>query len=216
VTIAVFIADDHAVVREGLVFVLNAEPDISVVGQAEDGESAVRSVSRLAPDVAVLDIAMPGLSGVGASRRIRDACPGTQVVILSMHSSEAYISQALKAGARGYVLKECAGSELVRAVRTVHAGHSYLSPRVSDKMLERFTEEEDESAQGPLAALSDREREVFHLVVEGQSSAEIGEILCLSPKTIETYRSRLMHKLGVDDFLGLVKFAARHKLISLD
>ena len=159
----VFLADDHTIVREGLEHILNTQPDIQVVGQAKDGESALKAVTDLVPDVAVLDIAMPGLSGVEAARRIREACPGTEVVILSMHSSREHISRALKAGARGYVLKECAGSELVDAVRTVRQGHSYMSQRVSDVMLERFVKEEEE----PLAPLSDREREVFYLVVEG-------------------------------------------------
>jgi DNA-binding NarL/FixJ family response regulator len=215
-TITVFLADDHAVVREGLSLILEAEPDIEVVGHAENGESAAQSISRVLPDVAVLDIAMPGLSGVAACRRIQNTCPSTHVVILSMHASKEHISRALKAGARGYVLKECAGAEVVEAVRTVHAGHSYLSQRVSDEMLQQFAGEDGESTEDPLAPLSDREREVFHLVVEGKSSAEIGKSLSLSPKTIETYRSRLMRKLGVDDFLGLVKFAARHELISLE
>jgi DNA-binding NarL/FixJ family response regulator len=210
-TTTVFLADDHTIVREGLEHILNTQPDIQVVGQAKDGESAVSAVTDVAPDVAVLDIAMPGLSGVEAARRIREACPGTEVVVLSMHSSREHISRALKAGARGYVLKECAGSELVDAVRAVCQGHSYMSQRVSDVMLERFVKEEEE----PLAPLSDREREVFYLVVEGLSSTEIGRKLSLSPKTIETYRSRIHRKLGTEGVTDLIKFAVRHELISV-
>jgi DNA-binding NarL/FixJ family response regulator len=216
-TISVFLADDHTIVREGLELILNAEADIQVAGQAEDGQGAVDGVSRLAPDVAVLDIAMPGLGGVAAARRIRHARPDTQVVILSMHATKEHISQALRAGARGYVLKECAGAELVDAVRAVHAGHSYLSQRVSDRVLESFAEPEaGERPDAPLACLSQREREVFHLVVAGRSNAEIGEILLLSPKTIETYRSRMYRKLGVHNLTELMRFAVRHKLIFVE
>ncbi len=211
-TIRVFLADDHTIVREGLAHILNSESDIEVIGQADDGRSAVDAVCRRAPHVAVLDITMPPLSGVEAARRIRAASPNTEIVFLSMHASREHISRALKAGARGYVLKECAGSELVEAVRAAHGGHSYMSQRVSDVMLEGFVGDEET----PLASLSDREREVFYLVVDGLSSAEIGDSLSLSPKTIETYRSRIHQKLGTDDVAGLIKFAIRHDLVSFD
>lgn len=216
-TISVFLADDHIMVREGLKRILNAEDDIEVVGQAKDGQGAVDGVARLAPDVAILDIAMPGLSGVAAARRIHEACPHTGVVILSMHEAEKYIVQALKAGARGYVLKACASAELIAAVRAVHVGHSYLSQKVSDTMLSSFSDlQEGKPSADPLTCLSDREREVFHLVVEGNSSVEIGKILSLSPKTIETHRSRIYKKLDVRNLAELMRFAAKHELISLD
>jgi DNA-binding NarL/FixJ family response regulator len=216
-TIAVFIADDHAMVREGIELILETAADIQVVGQAKDGQGAIDGVMRLAPDVAVLDIEMPRLSGVAAARRIRDACPQTQVVILSVHATKEHIAQALRAGARGYVLKECIGAELIEAVRMVHAGHSYTSQKVSDRMVNSLARPDDGAPTGDaLACLSDREREVFHLVVEGNSSAEIGEILSLSPKTVETYRSRMYKKLDVHDLTELMRFAARCKLISLD
>jgi DNA-binding NarL/FixJ family response regulator len=211
-TITVFLADDHAIVREGLEHILNGQPDMEVVGQAEDGRNAVDAATRLAPDVAIFDITMPLLSGVAAARRIRETCPGTQVVILSMHASREHVSRALKAGVRGYVLKECAGAELVEAVRAVHAGHSYTSQRVSDVLMDTFVEDEE----GPLAPLSDRERQVLPLVVDGLSSAEIGEALSLSPKTVETYRSRIHSKLGTENLAELIKFAVRHDLVSLD
>lgn len=210
-TIRVFLADDHAVVREGLQHILDAQPDITVVGHAEDGQSAVNAVERTAPDIAVVDVALPSLSGVEITRRIGETCPATQVVILSMHSTREHVRRALRAGARGYVLKECAGSELVEAVRIVHAGHSYLSQRASDALLDSFGAEEEE----PLGRLTDRERQVFDRVIEGLSSAEIGERLALSPKTVETYRSRVHDKLGTDDVVGLVKYAARNELILL-
>jgi DNA-binding NarL/FixJ family response regulator len=213
-TITVFLADDHTVVRQGLTFILNAEPDISVVGHAEDGRTAVDQAVAMAPDVAVMDIGMPRMTGVEATRRVREACPDTQVVILSMHSEEEHVSRALRAGARGYVLKECAGEELVEAVRTVHAGGSHLSPKVSDRVLESYVGEGDAEREPPLARLSDREREVFHLVLQGRTSAEIGEILSVSPKTVETYRHRMTQKLGVSGPIELVKFAVRHDLLS--
>ena len=216
-TISVFLADDHAMVREGLERILDAEGGIEVVGQAKDGQSAIDGVARLRPDVAILDIKMPGLSGLAAARRIREACPETQIVILSMHDGSEYVQHALRAGARGYVLKACASAELIEAVRTVHAGHTYTSQAVSDQVIEGLQEPQDgEASEDPLASLSDREREVFHLVIEGKTSREIGEMLSLSPKTIETHRGRLYKKLDVQCLAELMRFAARHKLISLE
>lgn len=211
-TIKVFVADDHAIVREGLEHILNAKNDIEVIGQAQDGQSAIHDVIETLPDVAILDISMPPPSGIEAARRIQEACPDTQIVILSMHSSKEHVSRALKAGARGYVLKECAGSEVVDAVRTLHQGHSYLSQCASDAMVEGIYNEKQE----PLSSLSDRQREVFHMVVEGLSSADIAERLALSPKTIETYRSRIHGKLGTDDLADMIKFAVRHGFITVE
>jgi two-component system response regulator NreC len=215
-TIAVFLADDHAIVREGLALILNTAADIEVVGQAEDGQGAIDGVACLRPDVAVLDIEMPRLSGVAAARRIREVCPHTRVVILSIHASKEHISQALRAGARGYVLKECVGAELIEAVRAVHAGHAYASQKVSDKMVNSLAGPDDGTPAGdPLACLSDRQREVFHLVVAGKSSTEIGDILALSPKTVETHRCRMYRKLGIHDLTKLMRFAVKHNLISV-
>lgn len=212
-TITVFLADDHTVVRQGLEYILNAEPDIRVVGHAEDGRAAVDQVVSVSPDVAVMDIGMPHMSGVEATRRVREACPGTQVVVLSMHSTKEHVSRALRAGARGYVVKECAGEELVEAVRAVHAGQSHLSQRVSGTLLDSFLGDGDEADDEPLACLSDREREVFHMVLQGKTSVEIGEILSVSPKTVETYRHRINQKLGVSGPVELARFAARHDLL---
>jgi DNA-binding NarL/FixJ family response regulator len=212
-TISVFLADDHTIVRQGLEFILSAEPDIRVVGHAEDGRSAVEDVGAIGPDVAVMDITMPHMTGVEATRRVRQARPRTQVVVLSMHSTKEHITRALRAGARGYVLKECAGEELVRAVRAVHAGSSHMSQEVTDKVLESFIGADD-GREEPLASLSDREREVFHLVLQGKTSVEIGEILSVSPKTVETYRHRMTQKLGVSGSIELVKFALKHGLIA--
>ena len=212
-TIRVFLADDHAVVRDGVRFLLEAQPDIRVVGDAGDGRTAVRLVAQLLPDVVLMDISMPELNGIEATGQIRAACPQTQVVILSMHSTSEHIYRALQAGALGYLLKESAGAEVATAVRAVHAGRRYLSPRIIETMPEVLASLAAEPrAKSPLESLSPREREILQLVVEGQSSAAIAAELALSPKTIDTYRSRLMLKLGIGDLPALVKFAIEHRL----
>ncbi len=215
--IRVFLADDHAVVRDGLRMILEAQGDITVVGDAADGRQAVRRVQQLCPDVAVMDIAMPELNGIEATHEIRQTCPTTQVVILSMHSTAEHIFRALEAGALGYLLKESAGMEVVDAVRAVHAGRRYLSQRIADTVVDDYLRQRQAAeAKSPLERLTPRERQVLQLVVEGKSSAEIGDILALSPKTIETYRSRIMQKLGLRDLPSLVKFAIQHGITPLE
>ncbi|MEW6570449.1 MAG: response regulator transcription factor [Nitrospirota bacterium] len=209
--ITTFIADDHAVVRDGLHLLLESQPDIRVVGHAANGRQAVKEVAKLCPHVLIVDIAMPGLDGVEVTRQIRKACPGTHVIILSMYATTEHIYQALQAGACGYVLKESAGGEVINAVRTVNAGLRYLSKKIDEIMVENYISQRLASGlKSPLETISRREREVLQLVVEGKSSAEISVALSLSPKTVETYRSRLMRKLGINDIPGLVKFAIQH------
>jgi DNA-binding NarL/FixJ family response regulator len=203
VTISVLVADDHAVMRDGLKSVLEAA-GMRVVGEAGEGREAVRRVIETRPDVALLDIAMPGLNGIEAAAQLRSKCPGTRIVMLSMHSTSEHVHRALEAGAAGYLLKESAAAEIVAAVRSVHAGRRYLSPAVAG--LERH------AGTSPLERLSARERQVLQLVVEGRSSAEIAAIVHLSPKSVDSYRSRLMRKLGVADVPALVKFALAHGL----
>ena len=216
-SITVFLADDHAVVRDGLRVLLEAQSDISVIGDAANGRAAVHLVAQLCPDVVIMDIAMPDLNGIEAARKISEVCPSTQVIILSMHSTTEHIFRALQAGARGYLLKESAGIEVVNAVRAVHAGHRYLSQKISDWLIDDYVRQRQAvEAKSPLARLSPREREVVQLVVEGKSNAEIAGILSLSLKTVETYRSRLMRKLGISDLPGLVKFAIQHGLTPLE
>jgi DNA-binding NarL/FixJ family response regulator len=211
--ISVFIADDHAVVRDGLRLLLEAQVDIKVVGDAADGRQTVVLVRQLCPDVVVMDIAMPELNGIEATRQIRESCPSTQVVILSMYATTEHIFQALQAGALGYLLKESAAVEVVNAVRAVHAGYRYLCQKIDDIVVDSYMHYRQASkAKSPLESLSPREREILQLVVEGKSSADIASILNLSPKTVETYRSRLMQKLGIKDIPGLVKFAIQHSL----
>lgn len=215
-SIRVFLADDHAVVRDGLRFILEAQGDISVVGDAANGRQALRQIQHLQPDVVIMDIAMPELNGIEVTHRIRETSPSIQVVILSMYSTDEHIFRALQAGAKGYLLKESAGQEVVKAVHAVHLGRRYLGQKISNKVIDEYMRKrETAESKSPLARLSAREREILQLVVEGKSSAEIAEILYLSPKTVETYRSRLMQKLGINDIPSLVKFAIQHGLTPL-
>lgn len=208
-TIRVLLADDHAVVRDGLKVLLQQAADISVVGEAADGREAVRLAQKFKPDVVIMDIAMRELNGVEAARLLRDQCPATRVVMLSMHSSSEHVFRALEAGAAGFVLKESAGEEVAAAVRAAHAGRRYLSRAIA--ALESAAQSRAGHAS-PLDSLSARERQVLQLVVEGQSSAEIAATVHLSPKTVETYRGRFMKKLGANNVTDLVKFAIEHGL----
>jgi DNA-binding NarL/FixJ family response regulator len=216
-SITVFIADDHAVVRDGLRFMLGAQHDIKVLGDAAGGHDAVRQVAKLNPDIVIMDINMPELNGIDATYQILDVSPSSQVIILSMYATNEHIFRALQAGVRGYLLKETAGVEIVDAVRAVYAGRRYLSEKISEKVIDEYVDRREKvGTRSPLEHISNREREVLQLVVEGKSSAEIAEILCLSPKTVETYRSRMMRKLGISDLPSLVKFAIQHGLTQLE
>jgi len=206
----VLLADDHAVVRDGLRALLEHGGDFEIVGVAGNGREAVAEAQRLTPDVVVMDIAMPELDGIEATRRILEKCAGTKVLILSMVLSSEHLHRALHAGARGYVLKESAGDEVVDAVRAVQAGKRYLSHKISETMIDDYLR--DGVRVSPLDSLSLRERDVLQLVVEGQTNSVIAAKLSLSPKTIETYRTRIMRKLKVQDTVELVKFAMRHGL----
>jgi DNA-binding NarL/FixJ family response regulator len=214
-SLRIFLADDHAVVRDGLRFLLEAQPDFKVVGDAANGRAAVLQTQQLRPDVVIMDIAMPEMSGTEATRQIRQTCPETQVVILSMHATTVHIFQALQAGARGYLLKESAGAEVVVAVRAVYAGSRYLSQAISETLVDDYlSQHQTTENQNPLAHLSAREREILPLVAAGRSSAEIANIMSLAPSTVDTYRSRLMRKLGIEDIPSLVKFALEQGLIT--
>ncbi|HET7546699.1 MAG TPA: response regulator transcription factor [Usitatibacter sp.] len=213
-TIRVLLVDDHAIVRDGLRFLLEAHGDFEVVGGAANGRDAVRAARELQPDVVIMDLAMPELNGTEATQQIHDACPATQVLVLSMHSTAEHIYRAFQAGAQGYLLKESAGPELLAAVRTVHAGRRYLSQKIAETMVDDYIRERH--AASPLDSLSARERQILQSIAEGKSSAETARALSLSPKTVETYRSRMMKKLGLDDFAALVRFAIQHGLTPLE
>jgi DNA-binding NarL/FixJ family response regulator len=213
--ITVVLSDDHTIVREGLRLLLEAQKDIIVVGEAADGRETVRLAKQLHPDVVIMDIAMPQFNGIAATQRIKDCSPSVSVIILSMHASNEYIFRALQAGASGYLLKESAGSEVVKAVRAVAAGQRYLSGQITETVIEYIRKFDAGAPKSPIESLSDREREVLQLVVEGKANAEIAHILSLSIKTVETYKSRLMNKLEINDIPSLVKFAITHGLTPL-
>lgn len=206
--IRIVIVDDHALVREGVTRLLEEAPDLRVIGSFDDDTAAVRFAARAEPDVAIVGVAMWRTSGIDLARRLRAVSPKTRLLMLSMHARPEYVQQAFRAGANGYVLKEAAGAEVVAAVRAVHAGKRYLSAGIALRASGEAVVED------PLERLSAREMEVLKLVVEGNTSHEVAQLLGLSPKSIDTYRSRLMTKLDVDHLTALVKFAIRRGLTS--
>lgn len=207
--IRVLLADDHAMMRDGLQALLQAAPDIEITGSVGNGREAVNTAMAVKPDVVIMDVTMPDMNGIEATGLLRDKLPQVRVVMLSMHSSSEHVYRALGAGAAGYLLKESAGEEIVSAVRTTHAGRQYMSRALAG--LDRRAAPRD-GITSPLESLSTRERQVLQLVVEGRSSVEIAALIHLSPKSIDTYRSRLMKKLGITDVTGLVKFAIQQGL----
>lgn len=212
-TITVLIADDHAVVRDGLRLLLENQPDIRVIGEVSDGREAVAAAIELRPDVVLMDLAMPLLNGADATACIVEKQENSKIVILSMHSTVEHVFRALQAGASGYLRKESAGNEVVEAVRTVHAGRRYLSQKITESVVDDYIRKRAEDS--PLESLSQREREILQMLVEGRSGSDIARQLHLSPKTVDTYRSRMMQKLGIADLPGLVKFALQHGLTTL-
>ena len=207
--VGILIADDHAVVRDGLKMILEINDDFHVVGTAVNGREAMAMVRELHPDVVLMDIAMPEMNGIEASRLICENHPDTRIIILSMYHTHEHVFRALRAGVRGYLLKESAGNEIVSAIRAVLKGQRYLGKSV-ELPRELSGREPADSTKSPLESLSKRERQVLQHVVEGRTSAEIAATLSLSPKSVETYRSRLMLKLGIANIPALVKFALQH------
>ena len=210
--IKIFLADDHSVLRDGLRALLESAGDMEVVGEASDGREALKGIETLHPDIAVLDISMPEMGGVEAAEIVHDRHPEVKVIMLSMISDAETIYRALRAGASGYLLKTSAGREVVVAVRAVHAGKRYLSDKITESMVENYGRELQ--AKSPLESLSRRERQVLQHLAEGRSAPEIGKLLSISPRTVETYRTRLMEKLAVKDIRGLTLFAVKHGIIS--
>jgi len=213
-SIRVLVADDHGVLRDGLRELLALSPDARVVATARDGCEAVAKAAELAPEVVLMDISMPKLNGIEATRRIVQQAPATGVVILSMHRSLRMIGQALEAGARGYLLKESAGRELLAAVRAVAAGGRYFGEGMG--LGARESLRNDASFDHAVDGLTAAEHEILRLVADGKSNAEAARLLRLSPRTVETYRGRLMHKLQLEDLPSLVKFAIREGITGID
>jgi DNA-binding NarL/FixJ family response regulator len=212
-TISIFLADDHPVVRRGMRNLLESEPGFSVAGEAGDGLETIRFVERLRPDVLVLDLMMPGLSGLEVLRIIRERSPQTRMVVLSMYNNNAFIAEALKNGASGYVLKGCTEESLVRAVYEAAAGRRFLSPQIKKMAIDAYMEQTKAGPFDPHETLTTREREVLQLVAEGKTSPEIASRLHISPRTVENHRANLMRKLGLQNYTELVRHALRHGLI---
>ncbi len=213
----IFLADDHDIVREGLRSLLEAEEDFEVIGEAANGHDALEQAIEIRPDVVIFDIAMPELNGIEATACLHEACPDIKIIILSMYSTQEYILRALRAGAQGYILKESAGAEIVRAIRTVQAGHRFVSPKVADMIIDQYLNPEVKiDALNPMTGLTPRELDILRMVAGGKSSLDISKALNLSPKTVDSYRSRLMKKLKIKDLPSLVKLAIMYDLIPLD
>lgn len=211
----ILIADDHTLVRQGIRKILEERTDWSVVAEASDGRDAVKLCLEISPDVAILDVAMPQMNGIDAAAQIVRRMPSVQVLMLSMRADDASISRALRAGARGYLLKDSADSDLIRAVIAAAAGESYFSPAVASVMLDDYVRHlADKGVGDRFEALSEREREIFQLVAEGQSNKKIAEILCISPTTVETHRAHILQKLDIHSTAELVLYAVRRGVIT--
>ena len=210
----ILIADDHAIVREGLRQLLNSQRDMEVTGEAQDGREALEKAKSLRPDVTILDIAMPGLSGLEAVRLIKEAVPHTQIVVLSMHEKEAYVHQVFASGALAYVLKASPSTDVLEAIRAAHRGEYFLSSKIKAEVIGRYLESRKEKpAVRGYDLLSEREQQVFRLMVEGNSTSQIADVLCVSPKTVEKHRGNVMNKLGIHDLVALVKYAIKIGII---
>ena len=212
--IRVLLADDHTILRAGLRMMLNAQPDIEVVGEASDGRQAIAEAQRLAPEVILMDITMPECNGIEATRQVKRLLPDVRVLVLTMHENEEYLFQVLRAGASGYMLKEAADTELISAIRVVSTGRFYLSPSAQTMMvsdyLQRVRTGEERDSYG---ALTEREREILKLVAEGYTNNQIAERLFISPKTVDTHRTHIMDKLNLHSRAELVKYAMRRGLL---
>lgn len=213
--IRVLLADDHTILRDGIRALLDDQADIEVIGEAEDGLSTVKMVAKLKPDVVIMDIAMPILNGLEATRQIQRDYPQVKVLILTMHENEEYIRQVLAAGALGYVLKDAAAHDLLGAIRAVHRGEAVLSPAITRLVIEDYLRWGDIRPADISNGLTPREREILQLIAEGYTNKEIAEILSLSVKTIQSHRSNLMSKLDLHDRGELIKYAIQKKIIDI-
>jgi two-component system response regulator NreC len=212
----IIIADDHKIVRDGLRSLLEGQPEMEVIGEADTGRMAVNLTAKLSPDAVVMDIGMPDLNGIEATRQITAENPNVKVIALSMHSDKRFVAGMLKAGAEGYLLKDCAFDELIQAIQSVTLGHIYLSPKITGVVVDDYRRAISGTYTSPVSLLAPREREVLQLLAEGKSTKEIAAHLFVSVKTIETHRHRIMDKLNIHTIPDLVKFAIREGLTSLE
>jgi DNA-binding NarL/FixJ family response regulator len=211
----ILLADDHTLFREGVRSLLARMPEVIIVAESGDGREALELIDRHRPDIALLDITMPGLNGLEVAARVARQSPRTKVVILSMHASEPYVAQALRAGIAGYLLKDAAATELAAALHAVARGETYLSPAISRQVVDGFLGRVQPEVD-PLAGLTGRQREILQLIAEGKSTKEIASVLDVGVKTVETHRAKLMERLNIPDVAGLVRFAIRSGMISSD
>ncbi len=213
----ILLVDDHQIMREGLMSLMANEPDLEVVGDASDGRQAVQLAKRLKPDLVVMDISMPGLSGIEATRQILEELDRARVLALSMHADPRFVAGALEAGAHGYMIKDCTSQELLECIRTVAGGGTYLSPQVAEVVVKGFVRRlGEETGTPPASVLTPREREVLQLLVEGHAAKAIAERIHLGVKTVETHRRNIMEKLGLKSMVDLIKYAMREGVVSLD
>ena len=216
-TIKVILADDHRIFRKGLKSLLSEKRNIEVLAEADNGDEALEAAKKYNPEIVVMDIAMPKMDGIEATRQIRERFPDTEVVILSMHAKKAYIDQVLKAGAKGYVLKDSDEENLLSAIDTVHNGGYYLDSPIADQVLsDYFRDKSKRELKKQSDPLSEREREVLRLLAEGHSNQEVADTLYISRKTVENHRANIVRKTGIQGQVGLTKYAARIGLIDLD
>lgn len=213
--IKVLITDDHQLFREGLVNLLFSAPDIEVIGQAVDGEDAIKKVSHFNPDVLLIDIAMPNMNGIEATRELKKTKPELKIIVVSMHSDKQYVKGALDAGADGYILKDCTYRQLTDAIKSVHAGKKFLSEDITGMIIDGYLQPSNDVAD-EYAQLSEREKEVFRLYAEGKSTREIGDTLFISVKTVGTHKQHILDKLGLKNNSDIIKYALKKGLINLD
>jgi two-component system response regulator NreC len=213
--IRILLADDHTILRAGIRALLEDEPDMAVIGEAEDGRIAVKLTCQLLPDVVLMDIAMPLLNGLEATRQIKHDCPQVKVLILTMHDDEEYIRQAFANGSMGYILKDASSHELLDAIHAIHRGEAVLSPAITRLVIEDYLRWGDLQKDNPSDGLSPREHEVLQLIAEGYSNRQISEILSISIKTVQTHRMNLMSKLDLHDRSDLIKYAIQRKIIDI-
>ncbi len=215
-SIKVLLVDDHAIIREGLRSLLEKQPEMEVIADTDDGRKAVELVRELLPDIVIMDITMPGLNGIEATRQIIADFPDVKVIALSIHSKRRFVADMLSAGATGYILKECLFDELVQAIKAVAAGGRYLSPRITDVVVSDYVKRLSATTESPFEALKTREREVLQLVAEGKSTKQIALELHVSTKTIEANRRQIMEKLNIHSVAELTKYAVREGLTTLE